>query len=117
MAGAVADAAASLILALRGVDGVRIYDDPAATIDPPGIVLAPPTLTWDGYRTEPTDATFVVAVVVRPDARAMERLWDLVPLVAAAVDGVPDAAVRRAEPGTWTANDLPAYLIEIEVAL
>lgn len=113
----VSAAAAALEAALKTVDGFRVYADPAATVDPPGLVLVPPILTWSAYRGDPTDATFVVAVVVKPDARAVERLWEHVPLVAAAVDGLSDAAVRRAEPGTWTANDLPAYLIEIEVSL
>lgn len=117
MSSVVAVAAESLRVALASVTGLRVYTDPAATIDPPGVVLTPPTLTWEGYRSDPTDATFVAAVVVKPDERAMSRLWELVPLVAAAVDEIPDAAVKRAEPGVWTSNELPAYLIEIEVAL
>lgn len=115
----VAEAAEALAATLRtALPDLRVYTDPAATVDPPGVVIVPPTLTWAAYRNEPTDATFVVALVVRNDARAAERLWELVPLVAAAVDaGLDNAAVRRAQPGTWTSSDLPAYLIEIEVAL
>ncbi|MHA6626886.1 hypothetical protein ACU61A_15735 [Pseudonocardia sichuanensis] len=114
---AVAEAAAALEAALKTVEGLRVYTDPAATVNPPGVVVVPPTLTWGGYRDGPTDALFVVAVVVRPDARAVERLWELVPRVAAALDELPDVAVRQAEPGTWGSSNLPAYLIETGVAL
>lgn len=113
----VADAADALLAALRTAAGVRVYDDPGALVDPPAVVLTPPRLTWSGYRSDPTDATFVAVAVVAADERASARLWDLVPLVAAAADELPDAAVKSAQPGTWGSSELPAYLIEIEVAL
>lgn len=117
--GVVADAAAELAGALAGVAGVRLYTDLGASIDPPGVVLGPPALTWGGPCVEPVSARFLVAVVVAADERALPRLWDLAPLVAAAVDTVPDAVVVRADPGVWSTGtiELPCYELQIEMSL
>lgn len=116
---AVAEMAEALRAALRGVEGVRHLTDAGESSDPPATTLGPPSLTWSGDLAEPREATFPVALVVPADERAFDRLWTLLPLVAAALDGVPDVVVRRAEPGTYPAGgvELPAYLIEVETAL
>lgn len=117
---AVAETSQALAAALRTVPKLRVYTDPGAVIDPPGVLVGPPRLTWGGYVGDPTDALFVVTLAVPADDRALERLWDLVPQVAEAIDTVPDAVVRSAEPGMWTTGngtDLPCYLINVECSL
>lgn len=107
------------LTALATDQGLRHYPDPGAVIDPPGTVLGPPALTWEGYCDGPTSARFLVYVVVPVDERALERLWALVPQVANAVqEQVSDATVTRADPGTFTGTvDLPCYEIQIDVSL
>lgn len=117
----VQQAAADLEAAVRQVDGVRFYRDPsAAMVDPPAALVGPPRITFDGMCPGPTAATFVVYVLASMDERAVSRLWDLVPLVAEAIDEqVRDAVVTEANPGVFDAggNDLPSYEITVEVAL
>lgn len=117
----VQQAAAELEAAVRQVDGVRLYRDPsAAMVDPPAALVGPPRLTWDGVCSGPTAATFVVYVLASMDERAVAQLWDLVPLVAEAInEHVRDAVVTEANPGVFDAggNDLPSYEITVEVAL
>ena len=112
---AVAEAAGALLEALQGVAGARVYSDPGATLDPPALLLGPPSLTWETVCSDPTSARFIVYVVVKVSERAMEQLWELVPEVAQAIDATTDATVRQADPGTW--KDLPAYEIQVEVSL
>ncbi|WP_181778929.1 hypothetical protein [Pseudonocardia pini] len=117
---AVGEAWAALNAALKAVDGVRVYEDLGTTFDPPALVVMPPELSWDGYLSAPTEATFTVVLAVRADERAMQRLWDLAPAVAVAIDQVQDAVVKRAIPGTTpsgSGSPLPAYLFEVECAL
>lgn len=116
---AIADAAASLRAAAATVEGVRVYIDPGASLDPPAALVGPPRLEWQAYCDGPTSGRFLVIVAVKPDDRAMERLWELVPLVAAALETVPDVTVIRADPGVWTSGgtDLPSYEITTEVSL
>lgn len=105
--------------ALNTVEGARVYRDPSARVDPPGLVMGPPLLQWDAFSHEPTRATWTVYAVASMSDRALERLWEFVPRVAAAADEVVDAVVTRASPGLFTAGttSLPCYDIEIEVAL
>jgi hypothetical protein len=116
---AIADAAAALAEALKGVPDLRVYTDPGATVDPPAAIVGPPQLSWEGVCEDPTSARFLVWVVVPADDRAVERLWELVPLAAAALQTVTDATVTVALPGRWPGggSDLPAYEITTEVAL
>lgn len=115
----VKDMVDQLIEALKTVDGLRVYQEVGASESPPMAVLGPPSLTWEVYDTEPTSATFQVAVVVAMNERALERLWEFAPLVAAAVDTVPNAAVIRADPGAFESGGakLPAYNITVECSL
>lgn len=112
-------AAEALQVAVGAVNGVRLHKDLGGTIAPDAVVVGPPSLTWEAYCLEPTGATFVVWVITKADKRAVERLWELVPLVATALDGVDDATVSRADPGSYPSGgtELPAYSIQVDVAL
>lgn len=115
---AVSEAVQAVLTALRMVDGVRVYETPGATVDPPGVVLGPPELTWGAQCSGPTEARFLVYVVEDNDEHALERLWDLTPTVAEALDELPNVVVNRALPGSYlNAAELPSYEIEIEVSL
>lgn len=113
-------AAETLEAALKAL-GMPVKRDPGARLnpDPASIVLGPPALTFEALCPEPSDARFLVYVVVGADEYALERLWALVPKVAAACDGVQDAAVRRADPGTYPSGgvELPSYAIQVDYAL
>jgi hypothetical protein len=116
----IVDVLDALNAALKGVTGVRVYEGDAAVIDPPGAILSPPALAWDSYRPDPTSATVTLSLAAPANDRALRTLLGLLPLVVAAVDEVPDAAVMSAAPGTLTTGggtELPAYLIEIEVSI
>lgn len=112
---AVSEAAVELRVALKRVPRMEVETDPGANLDPPSLVLGPPSLRWEDMGGGPTSATFLVYVVEKADERALERLWDLVPVVAAALDNVRDVAVIRADPGSY--RELPCYEIQVEVAL
>lgn len=115
------EAAEALLAALDTVEGCKSYRM-GDNITPPGLVLGPPALTFEGYCADPllpTSATFIVWVVVAADSFSMERLWDLVPTAAQAIETVPDAGVERADPGVFDlgTNGLPAYLLTVPVTL
>lgn len=116
----VKEAAEALQAALKTVPGTRVYTDPSAMVDPPGLVIGPPRLQWQTMCTGPTEAVFTVYVVTALNDRTLERLWELVPQVADAVDNnMYDAVVLRADPGVFPAGgpDLPAYEMTIEISL
>lgn len=108
-----------LYTALGTVPGLRVARGVGVRLDPPAALVAPPQLAWNGYGSDPTDATFTVPVVVAQTERALAELMKWTPLVVEAISGVENAAVRTANPGTWASGgpDLPAYLIEVEVGL
>lgn len=106
-----------LAAAAAAVDGVRVYTDPGATVDPPGVVVAPPSIQFEGFVGGPTTARFLLYVVVAADERALERLYPLVMAVAAAIDEHTAASVLEASPGSWGTPELPAYVIETEYSL
>ena len=106
--------------AVRTVEGVRVYEDPSATVRPPAAVVGPPRLQWEAGCLGPTSATFIVIIMVALDKRAVEQLLDLVPKVADAIDEqVIDAAVISADPAIFNAGgtDLPSYELTVEVSL
>jgi hypothetical protein len=113
---AVSEARDALSGALSAVPGLRVVMDPGATIQPPAAVVSLPDLRWEAMCTDPTGATFSIAVVVKLDDRSVDRLQELVLQVAEALDSVPEAVVLTARTGTWN-DQLPAYLIETEVSL
>jgi hypothetical protein len=113
--------AEALLAALDTVDGVKAYRV-GDNITPPGAVLGPPALEFEGYCVDPllpSSATFMVWAVVAADSWSMDRLWELVPQLAAAVETVPDAGVTRADPAVFSAGDLelPAYTLTVPVTL
>jgi len=113
------EAAAAIRAALAGVDGARVYADPGATLDPPALVPAAPTLTWEAYSGWPTSARWLIYLVAKADDRALPTLWTLLPAVTAALEGVAGAVVTQADPGTYQTGgvELPCYEITIEYAL
>jgi hypothetical protein len=115
----VSEVADAIVVALRTVPNLRVSLDAGGAVSPPQAVVGPPRLVWEGYCDGPTSGTFRVALVVANTDHAMERLWDLLPAVAEAIDSVPAAAVTRADPGSFTSGgaDLPAYDLTIEVSL
>lgn len=117
----VTDAALAVQAALKTVTDLRAHTDMGAVVDPPASIVGPPALTWAGYGAGPNVAQFIVYVVVDANDRALERLWELVPTVAAALETYPDVdiTVTAANPGRWPAGavDLPAYEIICEVPL
>jgi hypothetical protein len=119
MYASVAAASEALAAALRSVPGTRYYRQLGGPIDPPAVVLPLPRLVLNGYYPEPTEATYVVGLVVDNTERAIEQLEELIVPVLSALEGVTDAAVGPADQGTYPAGgvSLPAYLITVEVAL
>ncbi|MBV9920290.1 MAG: hypothetical protein JOY78_05450 [Pseudonocardia sp.] len=114
-----AHARKSLMKTLRQVTGVRVIPDIGQKVlDPPALVIVPPTLTYDVYSPEPTTATFRVPLVVPADDRSIDRLEELLPAVVQAVYDSEDAAIAGpAEPGSWGTPPLPCYLLTIEVSV
>lgn len=115
----VTDYAEELAEGLSELPGFRLYRDAASIDSPPAVYVGPPLLTWDGFDSDPTTATFTVYIVVPASDRAQEQLQDVLPAVATAVDRVPDAVVKSARPGIWKAGsaDLPTYEMSVHVSL
>ena len=113
--GLIEDAIAALAEGLGEVPRARVYVDLGKPVDPPGLVIGPPALTWEGYCSDPTSAVFMVYFVVAADDKSMSGLYAGIPVVAGAIDGVENAALARATPGTWQggSGELPAYLFEV----
>lgn len=90
------------------------------SVEGPCVVLTPPALKFNGPNPWPTDATFGIALVVPRDDRTVVNLLRMVGTVCRALDeSNEEFALTGVEPGTFPngGNSLPAYLIEIEVAL
>lgn len=107
----------SLMATLGTVKGVRVVTDPGQAVDPPALVIVPPTLTYDVYAPGPSDAKFQVPLVVAGDERAVETLEALLPAVEQAIYASEDAALTGAQSGHWGTPPLPCYLLTIEVAV
>jgi hypothetical protein len=113
----VSDIAEELETALNTVPGVAVYRDPGATLATPALVLGPPALIWESGCLGPTEARFLVYVIVDANERAVEALWDLLVLVGDAIDST-DAVVLRADPATYVSGtEFPAYECLLEVRL
>jgi hypothetical protein len=102
-----------MVVALGGAV-VRDMGAPLASL--PAVVIGPPELLWETGCLGPTSMRLLLYVVIDADERALERLWDLVPLVADAADAT-EAAVISAVPGTYGTPVLPAYEITLEMPL
>src|SRR5690606_26150481 len=90
---AVTDAMDGLRTALGGVEGVRLYRDYSASMDPPALTLGPPDVTWDAVCAAPTSATVVAYLIVKADDRAVDRLVSLLEEVTDAVEATRFAVV------------------------
>ncbi|GAB3154253.1 hypothetical protein GCM10027258_57850 [Amycolatopsis stemonae] len=116
------DAVAALKAALVTVEQLdkRVYEDPSATVPGISAVITPPTLTWGAYGgSAPTDATFVVHLVVPFDEYATARLFELVEPVVTAIEADPLFAVVSASPGLLQqgGTQLPTYALTVDVGL
>lgn len=97
-----------------------VVQDLGAEIEPPAVVVALPSLEFEGFCRPPTASKVFVFVIVDKSERAAEQLYQLVPPVCAAIDEhVEGAAVLSAEPGTFPvgSRDLPAYGIAVSIDL
>lgn len=123
--GTVKQAAEALEAALRTIDGLRVYRDRGAAIDPPAAIVNLPQLGWAGFcGSAPNSARFRIDLVVRANERANEQLWELIPQVAAAVEQVPAATLAPFEFAasgvmftSGQETQLPGYEITVDVAL
>lgn len=115
--GVIEDAVAALKAGLEEVPRTSVYVDLGKPVDPPGLVIGPPALTWEGYCPDgdPVEGVFMVYFVVAADDRSMVNLYAGIPAVAVAIEGVENAVVVRAMPGAWQGGgtELPAYLFEV----
>lgn len=115
----VREAVDGLQTALETVPDLGVYQDPGATVQGTGAVITPPSVVWGAYRSEPTEATFIVHLVVPFDEYATARLYDLVEPVQAAIEADPMFAVTSATPGLLQqgGTQLPTYALTVEVGL
>lgn len=74
-----------------------------------------------GEAFEPTEAQIPIWIIVPADKRVATNLYTLLPLVAAALDDVTDAAVISVGPGRYPSptdqKDFPAYEVIVEYAV
>jgi len=104
--------------ALKTVEGVRFYDY-SDNIDPPAVLVSPPTLDWEAYASQPTTATVQVFLVVSQNDRALPQMLKYIEPVSDALDSVTNAVVQTAIPTIFQAgnSDLPCYAISVEISL
>jgi hypothetical protein len=112
------DAATSLVDALESVEGLRAYSY-GENVDPPAVLISPPTLTWGAYSGGPSAATFFVFLVVDVGDRSAETLWEFITPVAEAIESVRGAVVHSADPNVFNSGnaELPCYSFTVEVSL
>lgn len=116
----IVEAAQALIDACKTVEGVEVYTDPGASVNPPAVLVEPPSLTWEAYSTSaPTTATFTLYLLVRSDGYALSNLEPLVLGVTDALWDVQNAVVTGAVPSNLPVGgaNLPAYILTCEVSL
>lgn len=129
MSTSVKDAALQLAAALKLVPGIgsHVHTDPGADISQrPALVIGPPSLRFELFSNDtgpvPTNARFTVFAIVEPDQYAVEKLWDLVPAVVAAVEQHTDGSLAEGAEATPTSypvgtSELPAYAIPVDMPL
>lgn len=116
---AIGDAAADIAAATASVEQVRVQPLGASPDPPTVIVGVPPLQPLQTSCTGPAEAQFPVYVVVAFDDQALELLYELVPLVWAAIEDGTPALVTAANPGTYNggSGDLPCYELTVEYPL
>ena len=106
--------------ALSTITGLAVTRSVGAVLDPPCVVVGAMRLEWKVSGYEPTEGVIVVGLAVAHRDDAQEELdeW-LIKVVTAIEDHTSNATVKSATENTVPAGgvDLPAYLIEVEVAL
>lgn len=122
MSGSYQDAHAGLCDEIEAaVPGLRVIRKPGALGTPPAVYVPPPSLTWDGYVQDPTEAIFEIVLAVAADEKAIERLFRFLGPLCAAIDAAEsiDATVKSAEPGVWRTGgtELPCYFVRTEVSI
>ncbi len=96
---AVQDALAALLAAADTVDGLKGYrGDALGKIQLPAVAVGAPTLTWQVYCTDPTEASFPVTLMVPLGEGALDALLALLPTLQAALEENTPAAVTEATP-------------------
>lgn len=108
----------ALVAALSEVPELNASVIDGRTANPPQAIVNPPTMEWNSFCGGPNLLTFKVTLIAKADALSAERLYKFIPLIAAAVNGVEDALVVSAAPGTYggTGDGFPAYNIDIEMS-
>lgn len=81
----VVEALEELRVATNKIPKLRAYrGDQLGSIQLPAVVIGLPSLTWEAYCEDPTDARFPVAILVPLDNKAMDQLMAFaVPVVKA----------------------------------
>lgn len=113
-------ARAALAEALGTLKGLHVHTQLGDDVDPPAVMVSLPRVTFDGRIAEATGATFTIPLFARREGDVSDDLARWLPDVVATIDGLNDqVTVTAAAPGTWPAGgvELPAYLLEVEVAL
>lgn len=103
--------------ALQTVDGIQVYEDAGASIQPPAAVIALPDLSWQTYnRAQPTSTSFSVFLVVKAGSDYALRLLTLVDAVSDALFTQTDAVITGASPGSYqtSSTELPCYVVTVE---
>jgi hypothetical protein len=112
-------ARSALAQALDEIKGLAVYTRLGDVVDPPAVMVSLPRVEFNGPPGVPTDATFTLPVFARMEGDTSDDLSHWMPIVVDMIENTLGIPVRSATPGTWPAGgvDLPAYLIEAEVAL
>jgi hypothetical protein len=113
-------ARAALADVLSEIKGLRVYRQLGEVVDPPAVMVSLPRIEYDGRPGEATSATFTIPLFAAMEGDTSDQLAHWEPIVTKVLDGLNDqVTVTASAPGTWPAGgtDLPAYLIEVEVAL
>ncbi|MFI5607775.1 hypothetical protein [Amycolatopsis sp. NPDC051903] len=113
------DAVAGLKEVLETIPDLVVYLDPGASVQGLGAVITPPILSWESFCEDPTEATFVVHLVVPFDEYATFRLYELLEPVVTAIQSDPRFSVSSASPGLLQSGgaQLPTYAISVDTAL
>lgn len=95
--------------------GFRVgYLGSTAASSPPAVVIAPPSLVWEGYGAEPTGITVDVLAMVAGGERSTEQLAEHTLAVIKALSAHRGLVVTAADPAVY--DNLPAYRIVVDAA-
>jgi hypothetical protein len=117
-----ADEKAALANFLQAGTGVQVYTEPDAPINPPCMIIAPPTLSWTVFNGKgPDQAKWPLYLIVPDNGGAAAALDALILKVCTVLPSNPDAPTITdpAVPTSWRTSGatLPAYLLTLEGSL